>query len=105
MALDNQLSSFMPHTVTITSFSSKNNYGENTFSGSRTARAYVEPGKNLDQSIQTNDEHVGTTAYIADTNISIRDSITLADNTTPNIMSVTVHTEVVGMEHTMVVFA
>ena len=45
MAIDKQLSSFMPHTVTITSFSSKNNYGENTFSGSRTARAYVEKRK------------------------------------------------------------
>lgn len=105
MAIDPQLSSFMPHTVTIAAFTSKNNYGEDSVGSTRTAKAYVEPSIVLDQSVQTNEQHPATTAYIADTNIGIRDRITLPDGSNPEIVSIAVHTEVVGLEHTVVTFA
>ena len=104
MALDPQLSSFMPHTVTIAPYSSKNNYGENQTGTTRTARAYVEPNKTLTESTDSSVEHRPTTAYIADTSITLRDKITLPDGTTPQIASIMIHTEVAGLEHTVVQF-
>lgn len=104
MAIDPQLSSFMPHTVTIAPYSSKNNYGENQTGTARTARAYVEPNKTLTSDNDSETEHRPTTAYIADTSITLRDTITLPDGTSPQIASIEIHTEVVGLEHTVVRF-
>ena len=106
MAIDRQLLTFMPHTVTIAPFSAKNNYGEDTHSATtRTASAYVEPDRQLQEGTQTDQETRSKTAYISDLSITLRDKITLPDNSTPNIVSVTVHNEVAGLEHTVVVFA
>ena len=103
--LDYQVWLFMPHIVTITPYTGKDNYGEDVASGTaRTARAYVEPNVTLDQTTQTREEHRPLTAYIADTAITIRDRITLPDGTTPKITNVVVHTEVPGLDHTQVTF-
>lgn len=72
--------------------------------GSRTASAYVEPNVSLQQGKDINEEHRPTTAYIADTSITIRDEITLPDGTTPEISSIEKHLEVLGLEHTVVRF-
>jgi hypothetical protein len=104
MALDKQLSSFMPHTVTIAPYSAKNNYGEETYGATRTASAYVEPDTQVVSSSTIDEETRSKTAYIADTSITLRDRITLPDGSTPEIASVATHTYVVGLEHTMVVF-
>ncbi len=104
MAIDKQLTNFMPHTVTIAPYTAKNNYGEDTYTSTRTASAYVEPQKQLAQGEQINSETFSRVAYIADTSITLRDKITLPDSSTPEISSISVHTEVVGLEHTMVTF-
>ncbi len=105
MALDDQLSDFMPHVVTIYPYSAKNNYGEDTQSATgRTARAYVEPNKNLSVNGDRADESKPTRAYIADTTITLRDKIVLADGSIPKIGSIETHIEVLGLEHTVVVF-
>lgn len=106
MSLDIQLSAFMPHTVTIQSYSAKNNYGEDTHSATtRTAKAYVDPNKVRDNTVTTQEQHQPTQIYVADTNITLRDKITLPDGTTPKITTVEVHVEVIGLEHTVVTFA
>ena len=104
MALDKQLSGFMPHTVTIAPFASKNNYGEDTYTTTRTASAYVEPSQNINDGNQTDEESRSKQAFIADTSITLRDKITLPDGSTPEISSIAIHTEVVGLEHTVVSF-
>lgn len=105
MAIDDQLYDFMPHTVTIYPYTAKNNYGEDTQSASgRTAKAYVEPNKNLSVNGDRADESKPTRAYIADTSITLRDKIVLADGSTPKIASIETHTEVLGLEHTVVAF-
>jgi hypothetical protein len=104
MAIDRQLLSFMPHTVTIQTFTSKNNYGEDTVGSSRTASAYVEPVKNLIQGNTVNEETRPLRAYISDLTITLRDKITLPDGSAPEIASVEKHSEVLGLEHTVVTF-
>lgn len=104
MAIDKQLSGFMPHTVTIAPYTAKNNYGEDTYTTTRTASAYVEPSQNVLLGTQINEELRSKQAYIADTSITIRDKITLPDGSTPEISSIAVHDEVLGLEHTIVTF-
>jgi len=43
-------------------------------------------------------------AFINDTSITIRDIITLPDSSEPEIHAVAVHTEVGGLDHTVVTF-
>lgn len=105
MTIDRQLLTFMPHTVTIAPYTSKNNYGEDTYNSTRTASAYVEPDKQLVDGTQIDQESRSKTAYIADTSLTLRDRITLPDGSTPNIRSIAIHTEVAGLEHSVVVFA
>ena len=105
MTIDSQLLLFMPHTVTIAPFASKNNYGEDVLTTTRTASAYVEPAKQLQDGTQIDQETRSKTAYISDTTITLRDKITLPDGSTPRIVSISIHTEVVGLEHTEVGFA
>ncbi len=105
MAIDKQLTNFMPHTVTIAPFASKNAYGEDSFSGTtRNASAYVEPNQQLSYGDQANEKTTSKIAYISDMNITINDKITLPDSSTPEIASIVIHDEVVGLEHTMVTF-
>jgi hypothetical protein len=124
MALDVQLLRFMPHTVVIESYSIGlsplladaevwvdaehhsmiNEYGEMSYNGSRVAPAYVTPNKTLDQNATVSEEHRPLTAYVADTNITLRDRITLPDGTAPEIRSIEIHVEVPGLEHTVVNF-
>jgi len=104
VAIDKQLTNFMPHTVTIAPYTAKNNYGEDTFTATRTASAYVEPPKQISKGLQVDTETYSKVAYIADTSITLRDKITLPDNSTPEIESISIHNEVVGLEHTMVTF-
>lgn len=105
MAIDKQLTSFMPHTVTIEPFTTKNAYGEDSFSATtRTAPAYVEPNQQLSFGDQINEKTTSKIAYISDLNITINDKITLPDSSTPEIASIVIHNEVVGLEHTMVTF-
>ena len=105
MAIDTQLTDFMPDTVTIAPYASYNSYGEETYSGStRTAKAYVEPAVNLMRSDQVQQETRPLRATIADTSITVRDKITLPDSSTPEIASIQVHTNVTGLEHTVVEF-
>jgi len=105
MTIDRQLLTFMPHTVTIAPYTAKNNYGEDTYTATRNASAYVEPDKQLQEGTQIDQETRSKTAYISDTTITLRDKITLPDGSTPKITSVTIHTEVAGLEHTVVTFA
>jgi hypothetical protein len=104
VAIDKQLTNFMPHTVTIAPYTAKNNYGENTFTTTRTASAYVEPNTQISRGEQIDSQTFSRTAYIADTSITLRDKITLPDSSTPEISSISIHTEVAGLEHTMVTF-
>ena len=104
MAIDKQLTAFMPHTVTIAPYTAKNNYGEDTYTTTRTASAYVEPAQQLVRGDQIDTENRSKVAYISDTSITLRDRITLPDSSTPEISSISVHTEVAGLEHTMVTF-
>lgn len=104
MAVDRQIYDFYPHTVTIKAFASKNNYGENTHGASRTARAYVEPTQVLTMGDTIDEETRPKRAYINDLSITLRDQITLPDGTTPEITTVETHTEVLGIEHTVVTF-
>jgi hypothetical protein len=105
VAIDKQLSSFMPHTVTIAPFSTKNAYGEDSFSATtRSASAYVEPNTQFSYGDQTVEKTTSKIAYISDTSITINDKITLPDSSTPEIVSIVIHDEVVGLEHTMVTF-
>ncbi len=105
MAIDKQLTSFMPHTVTIAPFATKNAYGEDSFSGTtRTASAYVEPNQQLAYGDQINEKTTSKIAYISDLNITMNDKITLPDSSAPEIASIVIHDEVVGLEHTMVTF-
>jgi hypothetical protein len=104
VAIDSQLLTFMPHTVTIESFTAKNNYGEDTWGASRTAAAYVEPRKVLADSTTIDQETRPLTAYISDTSITLRDRITLPDGSKPQIASVETHIEVLGLEHCVVTF-
>lgn len=94
----------MPHTVTIAPYASTNNYGEDVTGATRTAKAYVEPMKIIQFGDQVNEEVRTTTAYINDLNITVRDTITLPDGSTPTIVSIAKHDEVAGLEHTEVVF-
>ena len=102
--IDYQLYTFFPHTVTITSYTSKNSYGEDQVGTSRTALAYVEPGITYSRNTQTAEEQRPVTAYIADTNIGLHDLITFADGATPKIGTLTKYTFVEGLEHTVVTF-
>lgn len=106
MAIDPQLLSFMPHTVTIQPYASVNNYGEDqqNAGSQRTAKAYVEPSKVMADGMQTREDHQPIRAYIADTSITLRDRIILPDGTAPEIASVDKHVEVLGLEHTVVSF-
>ena len=104
MAIDKQLSAFMPHTVTIAPYTAKNNYGEDTYTSTRTAPAYVEPSQNVVMGNQSSEEIGSKQVYISDTTITLRDKITLPDGSTPKISSIAVHTEVLGLEHTVVTF-
>jgi len=104
MAIDPQLLAFMPHTVTIHAVSGTNNYGESTYGATRTASAYVEPIAMLSSSDQVDEQHQPTKAYIADTNIVLGEKIVLSDGSDPEVASIEVHTEVVGLEHTVVTF-
>jgi|TARA_X000001382_G_C3100135_1_gene156421 hypothetical protein len=105
MAIDIQLTNFFPHTVTINPYASYNNFGEETFSGStRTAKAYVEPNNTLRSTDMVKEETRPTRAIVSDTSLTVRDKITLPDDTTPEIAYIEKHTEVVGLEHTVVTF-
>lgn len=105
MAIDRQIFDFYPHTVTIAPFASKNNYGEDVTGSTRTAKAYIEPNASLSRGVEVDEKTVSTTAYINDLNITLRDVITLPDGRTPVIVSVQTHTEVLGLEHSVVQFA
>lgn len=105
MAIDNQLWDFMPHVVTIQSGTGKNEYGEEEIStSSRKARAYVEPLKVLSNQMTRNEENQPKRVYISDTNITLRDKITLPDGSSPKIHTIERHVEVLGLEHTIVTF-
>ena len=105
MAIDIQLTNFFPHTVTINPYASYNNFGEEVFSGStRTAKAYVEPNNTLTRTDTVQEETRPTRAIVSDTSITVRDKITLPDDTTPEISSIEKHIEVTGLEHTRVIF-
>jgi hypothetical protein len=104
MALDQQLVNFFPHTVTISSFSSKNNYGEDAYGSTRTVKAYVEPNQTLSLSAETNEQTFTRVAYINDLTVTVRDKITLSDGTIPKIINIETHTEVLGLEHSVVRF-
>ena len=105
MAIDPQLTDFMPDTVTINPQSSRNNYGEETYSGAtRTAKAWVEPNTHVGRTDQVHDQSQPTQAYIADTTLTAQDKITLPDGTTPEISTVQRYTAVTGLEHTVVTF-
>lgn len=105
MTIDRQLLTFMPHTVTIAPHSTLNNYAESNYGQTRTASAYVEPNASLGLGVQVDEQSPSTTAYIADTSITINDKITLPDGRTPEIISIQRHTEVAGLEHTVVNFS
>lgn len=106
MTIDRQLYDFMPHTVTIQAFSSNNNYGEQTHSVvTRTAKAYVEPNTVMSFTKDARDQHYPKKIYVADTNITLQDKITLPDGTIPRIDALEKHIEVTGLEHTIVTFA
>lgn len=104
MAIDKQLTDFMPHTVTIAPYSTNNVYGEDSYTTTRTASAYVEPNAQISYSDQEQEKTTSKVAYIADTSITINDKITLPDSSTPKIASISINTVVVGLEHTMVTF-
>lgn len=103
MAIDPQLLSFMPHTVTLQNFSSFNSYGEENHSATtRTARAYVEPNQVLGTQLTTREQSQPKRIYVADTNIDLRTKITLPDGSVPDVVAVEKHIEVLGLEHTVV---
>lgn len=104
MAIDPQLVSFFPHTVVISPFTSKNNYGEDSYGTTRTVKAYVEPNQTLSQTTTINEQTSVKVAYINDLTLTVRDKITLPDNTTPEISSIEIHTSVIGLEHSVVRF-
>jgi hypothetical protein len=104
MAIDKQLLSFFPHTVTIAPFVAKNNYGEDSYGTPRTVAAYVEPNRTLSQTVTVNEETFSRVAYINDLTLTVRDKITLSDSTVPEIASIETHTSVVGLEHSVVRF-
>lgn len=105
MAIDPQLTGFMPHTVTIQNYASRNSYGEDTHSATtRTAKAYVEPTFTLDTQRDTREQSQPKRIYVADTNITLQSKITLPDGTIPEIVTVEVHNVVTGLEHTVVTF-
>lgn len=105
MAIEPQILSFMPHTVTIQAYASRNSYGEDTHSATtRTAKAYVEPTKVLGNDNTTREQTQPKRIYVADTNITLQDKITLPDGTVPEISTVERHVEVLGLEHTVVTF-
>jgi len=106
MAIDPQLLSFMPHTVTLQNFSSFNNFGEENHSATtRTAKAYVEPNFSMDTQLAVREQSQPKRIYVADTNIDLRTKITLPDGTIPDVVSVEKHLEVIGLEHTVVTLA
>lgn len=104
MALDPQLVSFMPDTVTIKAHASFNNYGERVSGASRTAVAYVQRDVILNDNGQVEEQTHPVRAFINDTSITIRDIIALPDASEPEIHSIAVHTEVGGLDHTVVTF-
>lgn len=105
MAIDPQLLAFMPHTVTIQNYSTRNSYGEDSHSATtRTAKAYVEPNFSLSTQNTTREQSQPKQIYVADTNITLQSKITLPDGTVPEISAVEVHTVVAGLEHTVVTF-
>jgi hypothetical protein len=105
MTIDRQILTFMPHTVTIEPHSTLNNYAESNYGSSRTAPAYVEPNRTLGMGAQVEEQSPSTTVYVADTSIGLLDKITLPDGRTPEIISIQRHTEVAGLEHTVVNFS
>ena len=105
MALDPQLVSFFPHTITITPFSSKNNYGEDSYGTPRTVKAYVEPNQTLSLTTEVNEQTFTRVAYVNDLTLTVRDKITLSDGTIPKIINIETHTAIVGLEHSVVRFA
>lgn len=94
----------MPDTVTIHPYSAFNNYGERSYGSSRTASAYVERPVTLDDSGMVEEQIHPVRAYIADTSIGVKDKIVLPDTSAPEIKTVSVHTEVGGLDHTVVTF-
>ena len=104
MALDKQLSDFMPDTVTIHPYASFNNYGERAYGSTRTASAYVERGITMQDNGQIESQDLPVRAYVADTSITVRDKIVFASGAAPEISNVAVHTEVGGLDHTVVTF-
>lgn len=106
MSVDTVFTGFAPHTVTITPTTTRNNYGEVSAAGTaRTAKAYVDPLVQFNQSDQTNESHHPITVFILDTSIVITDKITLPDGTTPKITAVAIYDSIAGLEHAMVRFA
>lgn len=104
MAIDRQLLDFMPDTVTIHPYSSFNNYGERNYSSTRTASAYVDRGVTLNDSGMVEEQVHPVKAYIADTSIAVKDKIEFSDGSTPEVATVAIHTEVSGLDHTVVTF-
>ena len=104
MAIDQQIVSFFPHTVTITPYVSKNSYGEEVLGTPRTAKAYVEPNISISNGTTVDEQSSQTVAYINDLTITVRDAITLPNGFTPVISSIELHTAVAGLEHTVVRF-
>jgi len=105
MAIDKQIYDFFPHEVVIQSFNAKNSYGEDTHSGTtRTVKAFVEPVKVLTNDTVRNEENQPKQVYISDTNITLRDKITLPDGSVPKISNIEKHDYVIGLEHTIVTF-
>ena len=104
MALDPQLVSFMPDTVTIHPYSAFNNYGERSYTTSRSAEAYVEPTVTLSDTGTIEEQTHPIRAYVNDTAITIRDKIVLPDSSTPEIREIAVQTSVSGLDHTVVTF-
>jgi hypothetical protein len=104
MALDVQLSDFMPDTVTIHPYASFNNYGERAYGSTRTAKAYVERGITMSDTGKVESQELPVRVYVADTSITVRDKIVLASGAAPEVREVAVHTEVGGLDHTVVTF-
>lgn len=104
MAIDRQLYDFFPQTVTITTGSGSNNYGETTYGASRTAPAYFEDVNTLNGTDQVDELTFTPRVIVADTSITISDKITLPDGSTPEVAAVETHTVVGGLEHSVVTF-
>ena len=85
----NEFLALMPSTVTISTRSSHNNYGEPSFGGGTTYRARIVNKAGFVRAADGETVEVTTVCWVASTGtIDISDRITLPDGTTPQILMV-----------------